>query len=77
MFQDGMYATLLRFYPYVSSQWTDVNAQNYTSALLMQAPVKSNLDAPQLTGEQIMSNLLDTGATVAIRIGMSLVVSSV
>jgi hypothetical protein len=44
------------------------NDQNYTSALLLHPPTKSNVDTPQLTGEALIANLLDTGAKCAIRI---------
>jgi hypothetical protein len=42
--------------------------QNYTSALLLQPPTTSDVETPQLSGEALMANLLDTGARCAIRI---------
>jgi hypothetical protein len=52
--------------PAHSKDSTDI--QNYTSNLLLSPPTISNVDTPQLSGEALISNLLDTGAKCALRI---------
>jgi hypothetical protein len=44
------------------------DVQNYTSNLLLSPPTISNVDTPQLTGEALINNLLDTGVRCALRI---------
>jgi hypothetical protein len=47
---------------------TKANDQNYTSNLLLSPPTISNVDTPQLTGEALINNLIDTGVRCALRI---------
>lgn len=48
--------------------WIVTDDQNYTSNLLLQPPTSSNVETPQLSGETLISNLLDTGTRCALRI---------
>lgn len=57
-----------REFPFYGFSHSEAEVQNYTSNLLLSPPTISNVDTPQLSGEALISNLLDTGARCAIRI---------